>query len=117
MRIRLSDDDRTRLGNEAGRECPEWLEYDFAKLSLREAILLQHNGVDAAKFRDELSAEPTNFQAWLMLIYLAVARAGLKVSLDDFDVNGDGIDLDFDDQAAAASPGKDPSTPTTTSNG
>lgn len=116
IRIRVTDADRERLGVEQ-----EWVEADPYSLSLNETIVLQ-KGVEvegvicsydsANAWRNALSADDSF--AWKVLFWLGLRRAGIKAPLGEFDATIIGWEQESD-PVDPGEPGKDPSTPETTS--
>lgn len=117
IRIRLSDKDRDALGVEQ-----EWLSVDPFDVSMNETVVLQ-KGVEiegvvcsydsAQHWRVGISkGEPF---ASKVLIWLGLRRAGIKVDLGKFDTDSH-FDWELTPEATdPGEPGKDPSTPGTTS--
>lgn len=123
-RIRLSDEDRERLGLKQ-----EWIEsFDVERFMLADAELLEANGYDPDEFMDDLQGQPVvrdgqpvmvaefdsdgnevlvdgkpkmhqkvkrSFRLRRALVWLAVRKAGLTVSFDDFDFQIVGVRHDF----------------------
>lgn len=123
MKFRLSEADRERLG------CPEWIDVDFRRVSIREAAEIQKRTGYASPdallraffepIRNHKAGEElrVDFDSIITLIWLGLRRAGVTVAYDD---------LDFDAQEFDARPsdyelpeeldaGKAPSIPTPTS--
>jgi hypothetical protein len=119
IHLRLSDVDRERLGG------PEWLDLDHYSVTAREAAILQRgfdlDGEHVAfehpgEWRKALSPDGDSpWAATLVLVWLALRRAGVQVALADLDFNLDSLAYRVDpspepaveDAAAEASPGKD----------
>lgn len=125
MQFRLNEEDRQRLG------CPEWLEFDFRKLSFKEAIALQKS-TDFKSVEDLFSAfwkpalgkdtDPTglvvDYEAVFCAVWLALRRAGVKVPYEELDFEARNIDYklsDYELQTEEETDPKDSSTPPTTS--
>src|SRR5258708_1999215 len=94
MRIRLSDEDRERLG------CEEWIDVDLERLSVAEAEQIELAGGDFALFRGGRGPRPVQTRVWVGLFRLGIAPA--KVA--DLEINLAAL-------SAEESPGKAPSAP------
>lgn len=121
MLIRLSDEDRKRYGIE-----DEWIGFDIFPITVKQAIALQDAGfhepeelVDAwnAQFSDSDGEKPRvklDFRVWEARVWLAVTKAGVAVSMADFDFDMTNARIAAD--LPEATEGKDdPSTPVKTS--
>lgn len=140
MRIRLSDEDRERLGLEQ-----EWLSISASRLSVTEADALWDAGYAYDDFLEELQGTPVldgkgkpvmtpvlgddgtpvledgkpkkvqqrrrRPRAWKAFVWLATRRVGCDVGFAEFDFDLNSLRLDDGDEPV----GKDPSaaTPTT----
>lgn len=110
IRIRLSDEDRARLG------CPEWLMYDPMKLRAREAAMLaKTTGYDPIRLGEGIQGKPLldgagkpvldeageqvrtrDWDAWLALVWLCCVKAGCAVPFNDFDFELGSVSLETD---------------------
>jgi hypothetical protein len=117
IKLRLAEADRERYG------APEELSVDPNTISFQETVVIQ-KGVEiegAVCSFDSASqwgnAVSTNDPfAMIVLIWIALRRAGIKVPLSEVDASLVGLDLEvIRDPADETEPGKDPSTPETTS--
>lgn len=70
---------------------PEAVPFDFGKLLLSEAVLLEDTfGLDMDGLRDRLWPEEggrRDLRAWGFVIWLACRRAGAQVAYEDFDLD------------------------------
>lgn len=125
IRLRLGDADRERY------QCPEWIELDPLAVSMRDAVAMQAgadvDGVTVAfdspaHWRKALSGseghEGSQLAATLVMVWMALRRAGVKVSLSELDFDSDSLGWEmvpdpYDEQPDAE--GKDESAPETTS--
>jgi hypothetical protein len=94
--FRLSDEDRKRFGATAPEL--EWVDWVIGRVTVAEAITLQHAAETGAglrgyetpnALREALGSNPIDFQAWASAVWLACRHAGLDVSYADamtFDV-------------------------------
>lgn len=117
IKLRLGEADRERYG------APEEMTVDPSSISFQEIVTIQ-KGVDiggvvcsfdsASQWGDAVSANDPF--AMLVLIWMALKRSGIKVPLVDVDASLVELDLEVvRDPTDAGEPGKDPSTPETTS--
>lgn len=124
IHLRLSDADRARLG------CEEWLDVDAHSVTAREASILQrgfdldgqkicfeHPGLWRRALAPEGASAP-EFPALMVLVWLALRRAGITVALADLDFDldqlaykGDPVD-EPEEVDPEASPGKGDEPPT-----
>lgn len=106
MRIRFGDDDRARLSLP-----DEWIDYDPKKISVKDSILIQKAiGLKPAEFGKALrDGDGEALCAWYWLV---ARKGGSTATYDEFDF--DLGELQHEDEAQVT-PGKDPSTPETTS--
>lgn len=104
MRIRLDPADCARYG------VPEAIDFDPARIGLREAAALQRaTGLDPDAMSKALAAKPPDLDALAALVWLAVGRAaGKRPDWETFDVNA-ALDVEAGDE------GKEPSDPAQTS--
>jgi hypothetical protein len=129
IHLRLSDVDRERLGVP-----DEWLDVDPHSVTAREASILQRGfDLDGERITydtpgewrralrggmpDDQPARRPDFPAMLVLVWLALRRAGVTAALDALDFDLDGLAYRSDGQPEPepdpeASPGKDDAPPT-----
>lgn len=104
-RIRLSDEDRERIG------CDEWLELDLSHLPVEEAEAIE----DATGKTWDMVLDP-GAKAAKARLWFALRRAGIEVSFAEltFNLLGMRVTRDEDDPGKADSSDNDePSTPQT----
>jgi hypothetical protein len=120
IRINLGDADRERL------DAPDDLEVDVRAVTMRETITMQKgveigNGVSSydsvsdwlAGLQKGAADEPF---AYLVLVWLALRRAGRDIPLAELDASLLGTRLEFIvEPTDPGEPGKEPSDPETTS--
>lgn len=115
--IRLAAADQERL------DAPEELAVDPYSVTFQETVVLQ-KGVEiegAVCSFDSANDWRTSFGkndafALIVLVWLGLRRAGIKVPLGEVDASERGMSIDVErDPADPGEPGKDPSGPTTTS--
>jgi len=111
VRLKLSDEDRERLG------APEWIEYDPTRLMLDEAIAIQdHTGYGPDELGDALRGTPVvrhgepvmgpggrqrmrrDLRAWQSVVWVALHRAGVQVALPDLTFDLIGLDVGGDEE-------------------
>jgi hypothetical protein len=117
--IDLCEEDRERLG------APGQLVVDPSTISMRETITLQKgveigHGVSSydtvVDWLDALRNSVENPFAYLVLVWLGLRRAGVDKDLADVDAALSKMKVEFVSETTdAGEPGKDPSTPETTS--
>lgn len=118
IRVRLTPEDQKRY------ECPEWMELDPFSLTATEAFVLQAGftregvtmGFDSpAAWREALNGQ-TTAAAGIVLVWLALRRAGVSVPLADleFDYDNAGWEIVPDaaepDQESGKDEASDPAT-------
>lgn len=122
MRIRLSDDDRERLG------CPEWITYDANRLTTLEGKQLQKAGFDpprkaiaeawAAQF-EPIDAETyrqarIDYDVYTAVVWMALRRIGIQTTYAELEFDTVGMQWELE-PAPEVDGGKGPSTPPGTS--
>lgn len=116
MKISLAEEDRQRLG------APEWLDLDLGRFTnwdaIRLATLRGHGDwSDYASFSALAAAcddRAQDFAAYTVLVWLGLARAGVKVPIEELVFSVVGIRTDT---GAGDDPGKAPATSTTSDAG
>lgn len=78
-------------------DLPETVDFDFGKLLLSEAILLEDTlGLDMDGLRERLWPKEgvrRDLRAWGFVIWLAARRAGADVAYQDFDLDLYGLEI------------------------
>lgn len=106
IRITFSEADRAKFGLDGD------IPYDANLLTNKEVRLIQSQvGFSPKQWHEALNKNDQTAQD--VLVWVALLRAGHKISFDDLEYNM--FDCSFKDDEADASPGKDQSTPEMTS--
>jgi hypothetical protein len=123
VQFRLSAVDRERLG------CPEWIEVDLRRVTIREAAEIQRRtgfaSPDAllkAFIEPIVSGKPgedprVDYDSVITLIWLGLRRAGVSVPYDELDFDATEFDARPSEHERPVEAGKDLSIPTPTSDG
>src|SRR5260221_3140558 len=103
MRIRLTDEDRARLG------CPEWLEVNLDHCPIELAEAIEVAGGEWRRFR---AGGPRSIKLW---VWVGLRNAGVEVDLAELTFDVGEVEEEKEDPGKAPSPDSDGSTSSTSS--